>query len=135
LRSLGFCERAIGEAHGHVWIGTDLGNFAVITNASPPPPGIKVTTTDLSALRLGGKIHLGDPLVRVISAVGHTSLHPVASATCPGNSTVGFCSWKSARCERPPSPPYVPDKRLAMVFFHNGRVVALAWDDGACGFG
>ncbi len=114
--------------------GTDIGNFGVGATASAPPPGT-TATRDLSAAVLGGKVHLGDTLAQVASAFGLKGLQPVASGTCHAYRTVGFCSWKRAECACPPSPPYTADKRFGMVVFREGRVVAFAWDDGACGFG
>jgi len=118
----------------YVESGTDISNFAAIADAAPPPAGV-TTPLDLSAVQLGGNVHLGDTLAHVASAVGLKSLHPTpAAGACQGYSVVGFCSWNVKACECPTG-NYLSDKRLGMVVFRAGRVVALAWDDGACGFG
>lgn len=117
--------------------GTDTLNYAVIGGAAPPPTNAKVTTIkDLSSVILGGNVRLGQTVAQVSSAVGLKSLlHPSAAPSCPGYSAVGFCSWNRTGCVCILGPVSGPEKKFGVAVFHEGRVVALGWDDGECGFG
>jgi hypothetical protein len=113
--------------------GTDTDNFGVVADVAPPPSNAKVHSVDLSAVTLGGNVHLGDTLAQVASAVGLKALHPsTASPACADYSVEGFCSWNRASCHCPTSANGFISTRLGAVVFHRGRVAALFWDYEPC---
>ena len=118
----------------YVEYGTDIGNRAVLADAPKPPAGV-TTRRDLSSMYAVGNVHLGDTVAQVASEIAlKGTLHPSPGThACKEYSVVGLCSWNRKGCECPKG--YSPDNEIASVVFHRGRVVALFWDDGYCGFG
>jgi hypothetical protein len=125
--------------------GQDRLSTRVIANAGAPPVAVK--ERDLSALAMGGKVHLGDTLENVRAAFSVPSALP--------RTTVSACGFPRATADSalifygPPHHPPVPARNnncrdvgqdiksaqtLGIIVFRARRVVLMEWDYIACGY-
>jgi hypothetical protein len=125
--------------------GQDRGNFRLIDNAGVPP--VTVKEKDLSALAMGGEVHLGDRLDKVRAAFSvpstfHlTTMKDCAFPRAAEYSAVIFygpphhppISARYNNC-RSVGPDIKQEQTLGTVVFRANRVTALEWDYAACAY-
>jgi len=125
--------------------GQDRLTTRLIANVGAPPLAVK--ERDLSALAMGGKVHLGDTLDNVRAALGVPSASP--------QTTVSACRFPPAATYSamifygPPHHPPIPARdnncrdvgqdiksaqALGTILFRANRVVLMEWDYIACGY-
>jgi len=125
--------------------GQDRLSSRLIANIGAPPVAVK--ERDLSALAMGGKVHLGDTLDKVRAAFNVPSALP--------RTTASACGFPRAAGESavifygPPHHPPIPARdnncrdvgpdiksaqTLGTIVFRANRVVLMEWDYIACGY-
>ncbi len=125
--------------------GQDRGSFLLIANAGAPPATVK--ERDLSALAMGGNVHLGDTLDKVRAAFNTPSTFHLT--TMKGCAFPQAAAYNAAIFYGPPHHPPIsahynncrsigPDikheQTLGIVVFRANRVVALEWDYAGCAY-
>jgi hypothetical protein len=125
--------------------GTDLGKYLLIANVGAPPVAVK--GKGLSALAMGGKVHLGDTLDKVRAAFSVPSTFHLT--TMSGCAFPEAAAYSAAIFYGPPHHPPIsaeynlcrdfgPDIQreqiLGYVVFRTNRVAVLVWDYAACAY-
>jgi hypothetical protein len=124
--------------------GNALRQYLLIANAGPPPVAVK--ERDLSAVAMGGKVHLGDTLDKVRAAFNVEPLFHLTStsrlATMSRCRFPGAAAYSAAMFYGPPHHPPIsgrayhcadvgPDIKLGQtlgtVVFREDRVAMLVW--------
>ncbi len=121
--------------------GQDRGSYLLIANVGAPPVAVK--EKDLSALAMGGKVHLGDTVEKVRAAFSAPSAFHLT--TMSGCAFPHAAAYSAAIFYGPPHHPPATDqickdigpdiKReqvLGYVIFHANRVAVLVWNRINC---
>jgi hypothetical protein len=125
--------------------GTDIGHYLLIADVGAPPAAVK--ERDLSALAMGGKVHLGDTLDKVRAAFGVPAT--VHLTTTSGCAFPQAASYSRVIFYGPPHHPPIPsadnlcrdvgqdikrEQTLGYAVFRANRVAVLEWNYGACAY-
>lgn len=123
--------------------GQDRGSFLLIANVEAPP--VTVNERSLSALAMGGMVHLGDTLDKVRAAFSVPSTFHLT--TTKGCAFPQAAAYSAVIFYGPPHHPPISDRynicrsvgpdikheqTLGTVVFRANRVAALEWDYAGC---
>ena len=118
--------------------GNELRHYLLIANAGTPP--VTVKESHLSGIAMGGKVHLGDSLAKVRSALDLPASFFLTPATKCGFPQAAL--YSAARLYGPPhhppakdnspckyeGPDLVPHQVIGTVVFRENRVALLVWE-------
>ena len=125
--------------------GQDRGSFLLIANAGAPP--VTVNEKNLSALAMGGKVHLGDTLDKVRAAFSvPATFHLTTTMGCAFPQAAAYSavifygpphhppiSARYNNC-RNVGPDIKHEQVLGTVVFRANRVAALEWNYAVCAY-
>ncbi len=114
--------------------GTDINHYLLVANTGAPPVAVK--EKDLSALAMGGVVHLGDAVDKVRAALGVGSpLRLTMMSACGFPRAAAYSATLFyGRSSRAPgdAQPCHPPEAAGIVAFRAGRAAILEWDYFAC---
>jgi hypothetical protein len=126
-------------------VGQDRGSFLLIADVAAPPVSVK--ERNLSALAMGGMVHLGDRLDKVRAAFSTPSTFHLT--TTKGCAFPQAAAYSAVIFYGPPHHPPIPARynycrnvgpdikqyqTLGTVVFRANRVAALEWNYSACAY-
>lgn len=114
--------------------GTDIDQYLLVANAGAPPVAVK--EKDLSALAMGGVVHLGDAVEKVRAEFSLPSPPQLTKlSACGFPRTAAYSAalfYGRSRLPVRGGQPCHPPEAAGIVAFRAGRVAALEWDAVAC---